>query len=843
MTLPSNKMAGWQWLLEEKGYQLIKLARRSKVPVRGESYVNPVIRAFEEVNLDRNGNAGVLTGRISKLIVLDIDDELLFPPEYDIPDTFTVKTAKGYHHYYQLPDDDKSYRCRKKGDLGFDIRADGGYIVAPWSKHPDGPLYRAIEDSQVTDAPSWLLDLSESVASTSSHSNQRSREVRQSLRTINAPEGFLLPTVDISLLEQQHPRSRRSDKIWLALHELVQINTQDDWILWVFESYPNGIGEKYFEKGVGRANWLLAQIDKVRAEVADRFADPVEAEDQESVVSLTKEIKDFIASNAVYITEEHEQSIRDFVNLLIGLYEGSVTGWYSIPIPVAGGKTQTILHFIKFLSEHDTNRSFPISVAFEKIKEIERAADWLEEKGVPSNFYQVVHHEVPDITSIFESLPTYPVILHTHQKLSGSSYVDEYFKYNGEIRKLLIFDESMLNAMTYSASSKDISIKLSNLQREYNLNDSLQESVPAEIALFFMKLNQLIETKERELISGTEKEVVISPDTGDLEGIEYGELIRYSRIFEGKLGGTDLYRKILLSACAPSGLRAMSLIKVQGKPALFATKELFDDSIESLITTDASREFRRLFKYTQRSDSKQIKIYQIDNFRWDDELLISCYNNYSGQNNVKQAFEGDEEENPYLEKILEVVQQDNDYWNEENQMAGPDVTIQKPKYLFFHSKQIRTIPCQIKLRLLEEGLIPVDEINERLFFETFGRENATDEYKDCEVIFFIGLLHKPDSAIDALLAGEGFAGNKDAVREEVKVGEFLQQLQQGIGRGALRQGRRQFVHFFHHKPEIFERDLRKAFPMSYYNGVAPPDLCEIEYLPEEPEDEEFTSVD
>jgi len=43
-------------------------------------------------------------------------------------------------------------------------------------------------------------------------------------------------------------------------------------------------------------------------------------------------------------------------------------------------------------------------------------------------------------------------------------------------------------------------------------------------------------------------------------------------------------------------------------------------------------------------------------------------------------------------------------------------------------------------------------------------------------------------------------GDPDAVRQDVEMGELLQQIQQGIGRGQLRKGDRQFVYFFHPNP-------------------------------------------
>ncbi|MDB4516347.1 bifunctional DNA primase/polymerase [Crocinitomicaceae bacterium] len=816
MKLPKNRLDGLKWLIEEKKVQLVKLRQQRKEPVGSEKAwaSRTKKRSFKDMKFNRNHNAGVLTGRISGILVLDIDDSTLFPKEYRIPDTFTVKTSKGYHHYYELPEDGKSYKNRAKKDLGFDIRGEGGYVVAPWSTHPDGTQYNITEDAEFAPAPKWLLDLAEE--GTSGKATKGALKA-PTLINISKPKGFVFPPVNKTLIEDPTKRGERSEKIWQVLNELVAARSSDEDILYIFESNPKGIGSKYFEKGAGRTTWLTGQVDKIRKTIADRYADLVVAKDQASADHLVKEIISFISSGTS-VSIYQEQSIREFVNLLIALYEGSETGWYAIPIPVGGGKTVTILHFIKFLYTYDKKRTFPVSVAFEKIEEIERAAKWLKDQGVSDDFYQVVHHKVEDVAKVLKELPKYPVVLHTHQKLSGSSYVEDYFKYGGEIRKLLVFDESMLNAMVHSKTCRLISSMLSTLIREHGVNGDFQRDIPKEICRFFEKLNDQIEVEEKKLNAGTKREVTFEPDTKDLDGFTYGELVRYSRIIESKLGDDDLYRDILLASCAPKELRKMSLVRGQGKPAVFVTKELLDEDIVNLVTTDASREFRRLFKYTQRSDGKKVRIYRTVNFRHDDEVGVFSIPLRSGRESLRKAFD-DPKSNPYLDEIAKIVEKHERIYAKESAMGPPKPS--KAKYLFFYPKGIETIPDRVELRLLKDRLIPLNEADDRLRFETFGRETATDAYKDCGVIVFIGLNHKPQHTINALLAGEGFTGDPDAVRKEVETGEFLQQLQQGMGRGTLRKGQRQFVYFFDMDPERFKRDIHAAFPMCYFDGRQP----------------------
>ena len=55
------------------------------------------------------------------------------------PDTPKVNTGKGYHIYVQYPDFEVRNDVRKELDM--DIRADGGYVVAPPSIHGSGSQY------------------------------------------------------------------------------------------------------------------------------------------------------------------------------------------------------------------------------------------------------------------------------------------------------------------------------------------------------------------------------------------------------------------------------------------------------------------------------------------------------------------------------------------------------------------------------------------------------------------------------------------------------------------------------------------------------------------------------
>lgn len=112
-------------------------------------------------------NIGIVTGKVSGIIVLDVDGaegaNSLASESLTIPDTLTSHTGGGGLHYvFQYPDGgDGKLRNFVRKRPGLDFRGDGGIIVAPPSLHPNGKRYEWVEGSiggRPAPAPAWLLE-------------------------------------------------------------------------------------------------------------------------------------------------------------------------------------------------------------------------------------------------------------------------------------------------------------------------------------------------------------------------------------------------------------------------------------------------------------------------------------------------------------------------------------------------------------------------------------------------------------------------------------------------------------------------------------------------------------
>lgn len=106
---------------------------------------------------------GMVTGKISNIIVLDIEQSCPFTLEDLLKKYPTGLIAKsgggGYHLFYQYPTNVSKVSNRVRIFEGADLRADGGFIVLPPTRHPNGNKYEWFQKGIPGAFPLALLDL------------------------------------------------------------------------------------------------------------------------------------------------------------------------------------------------------------------------------------------------------------------------------------------------------------------------------------------------------------------------------------------------------------------------------------------------------------------------------------------------------------------------------------------------------------------------------------------------------------------------------------------------------------------------------------------------------------
>jgi hypothetical protein len=94
-----------------------------------------------------NANVGIRTGKAAGVIVLDIDGEAgeatlktLIERYGALPETMIAITGRGRHFYFKAPAEPIKNGVACLGP-GVDIRGEGGYVIAPPSRHSNGRIY------------------------------------------------------------------------------------------------------------------------------------------------------------------------------------------------------------------------------------------------------------------------------------------------------------------------------------------------------------------------------------------------------------------------------------------------------------------------------------------------------------------------------------------------------------------------------------------------------------------------------------------------------------------------------------------------------------------------------
>jgi Bifunctional DNA primase/polymerase, N-terminal/AAA domain/Primase C terminal 1 (PriCT-1) len=113
-------------------------------------------------------NVGIATGAISGVVVLDIDISTGGSPSLAklertygrLPQTTKVLTGSGgFHYYFRHPGGTIRNSAGTLGN-GIDVRADGGYVIAPPSIHKSNRSYQWLHSlDELADMPEWLLGL------------------------------------------------------------------------------------------------------------------------------------------------------------------------------------------------------------------------------------------------------------------------------------------------------------------------------------------------------------------------------------------------------------------------------------------------------------------------------------------------------------------------------------------------------------------------------------------------------------------------------------------------------------------------------------------------------------
>jgi len=147
------------------GLSVIPLKRDKRAYESWQKYQNEQATEQQIIkwwNMYPDANVGIVTGKISDLLVIDVDSrEALQALKDHLSDVKTpvAVTPKGWHYYFRNSDNVKNM---VKFIKGCDVRAEGGYVVAPPSVNDKGQFYKwrvSTEEVRPARLPGSLMKL------------------------------------------------------------------------------------------------------------------------------------------------------------------------------------------------------------------------------------------------------------------------------------------------------------------------------------------------------------------------------------------------------------------------------------------------------------------------------------------------------------------------------------------------------------------------------------------------------------------------------------------------------------------------------------------------------------
>jgi len=179
-------------------------------------------------------NIGIVTGKISNIAVIDLDDLSLLPflnetlPE--INKTTQVKTRRGYHYYFKTNGENVKSTNKLFGEK-IELKSNGSYVVAPDSLVNDHK-YRFIKPlEEILPLPKVIIDYQ--------------KEIIESRKADKIKPVYRGKNVDCirQILERDLQPGERNQSLFILYHLLVQNNNNKYYSSKIIKDLNNSMGK------------------------------------------------------------------------------------------------------------------------------------------------------------------------------------------------------------------------------------------------------------------------------------------------------------------------------------------------------------------------------------------------------------------------------------------------------------------------------------------------------------------------------------------------------------------------------------------------------------------------
>ncbi len=234
----------------ENGYSLLPIKKNSKEPyIKWKQYqnkragFNDVLDWYIEYD---NPNIAIITGDISNLTVIDVDNPSILPelikevPELN--ETTRVKTKRGYHFYFSGNGISSTNNLL---NMGVELKSNG-YVVAPPSTIDDFNYTFEVSLSEIQPLPNLIIEYLEKKEG---HQTPNVEYKRRRVLRLPRYNGLGVPCIG-QITERDLKLGERDNSLFILYNLLLQNRNTEDHSKKIVNLVNNSLTESLIEKEV-----------------------------------------------------------------------------------------------------------------------------------------------------------------------------------------------------------------------------------------------------------------------------------------------------------------------------------------------------------------------------------------------------------------------------------------------------------------------------------------------------------------------------------------------------------------------------------------------------------------
>jgi hypothetical protein len=441
----------------------------------------------------------------------------------------------------------------------------------------------------------------------------------------------------------------------------------------------------------------------------------------------------YLRSKGNRLSEDHIEALRALVCSMSAYVLGSITGRKAFPLATGLGKTSAIKAWIKALHKNNINH-VGIAVAAGKVEALAELKQDLMDMGVPASKIGILHSyefnpkKAKEGQEGYASMPSTDIdqadkqfMLVTHQRIKNCPKSLELFNnYQGEERRLLIWDESLITSKPISVITNLLKAETAYLEVIWNQSS---DKLIKETLSYLKSCNKIIDSKLKEQSKDDNPMLIDLPKVNPDKLNDMRLLINRQR-----LDVTNT--KTLLEVCSEK-LRVTKL----GQGGVINYQVSVPEELKNILILDASYPVRELMKLDDTIENigesfklgTSVSLDKIKNFS---KVKINHMKAGGGRASMEKAFGDTKVINDIVKVILETPEDD-------------DVLV------FVYKKK----KLDMKMKLLK-ALRKAKVNTSRVSIATWGQETSSNEWANHKHVILAGILQQSHQQLAAAYIGQ-----------------------------------------------------------------------------------------